>query len=71
MSYYRIMKQVEEKIAEAKPTKRPSLTGKGLLARSKMPVGPLRATSDDITSEIADYISTIRQQKEELMNGGR
>jgi len=69
MSYYKMMKRVEEKIAAAKPTKRPSLTGKGLLARSALPTGPLRGVSDDITTEIADYISTIREQREELMNG--
>ena len=69
MSYYKIMKRVEEKIAQAKPTKRPSMTGRGLLARSALPTGPLRGVSDDITTEIADYISAIRKQKEELMNG--
>ena len=69
MSYYKIMKRVEEKIAQAKPTKRPSMTGRGLLARSALPSGPLRGVSDDITTEIADYISVIRKQKEELMNG--
>ena len=69
MSYYKIMKRVEEKIAQAKRTKRPSLTGSGLLARSALPPGPLRGVSDDITTEIADYISAIRKQKEELMNG--
>jgi hypothetical protein len=32
-----------------------------------MPAGPVRAS--DVTDEIAEYLMTIRQQKEELMNG--
>ena len=69
MSYYNTMKKVEEKIASTKVTKRHSLTGTGLLARSAMPSGPARAAGGDITSEIADYISAIRKQKEELIRG--
>ncbi len=68
MSYYQVMKRVEAKIADTKVTKRPSMTGTGLLARSSMPSGPVSASSD-ITDEIADYISAIRKQKEELLRG--
>jgi hypothetical protein len=68
MSYYKMMKSIEEKIAAAKATKRPELSGSGLLARTKMPVGPASGSSD-ITEEVADYIMSIRRQKEELMNG--
>lgn len=67
MSYYKIMKQVDEKISAAKATKKADLSGSGLLARSKMPVGPTRGT--DVTDEIASYIDTIRTRKEELLNG--
>lgn len=67
MSYYKMMKTIEAKLASPKASKRPEFTGSGLLARTKMPVGPERA-ADDITSEIADYIATIRRQKQELMN---
>jgi hypothetical protein len=67
MSYYKIMKQVDEKIGAAKSTKKADLTGSGLLARTKMPVGPTRGT--DVTDEIASYIDTIRTRKEELLNG--
>lgn len=67
MSYYRMMRPIEEKIAEAKATKKPALTGSGLLARTRMPVGSIRA-APDITSEIASYLMAIRRQKEELMN---
>ena len=67
MSYYKMMKAIEEKIATAKSTKKPELTGSGLLARTRMPSGPSRAS--DVTDEIAEYLITIRQQKEELMNG--
>lgn len=68
MSYYKMMKAIEQKIAAAKSTKKPDLSGSGLLARSRMPVGPVSAAGD-ITDELADYIMTIRRQKEELMNG--
>lgn len=67
MSYYKMMKSIEEKLASTKATKKPDFAGSGLLARTKMPTGPARA-ADDITSEIADYIAAIRKQKEELMN---
>lgn len=67
MSYYKMMKQVDEKISAAKATKKADLSGSGLLARSKMPVGPTRGT--DVTDEIASYIDTIRTRKEELLNG--
>lgn len=67
MSYYRIMKQVDEKIVESKASKKPDLSGSGLLARTKFPVGPTRGT--DVTDEIASYIDTIRTRKEELING--
>jgi len=67
MSYYKIMKQVDEKISAAKASKKADLTGSGLLARTKFPVGPTRGT--DITDEIASYIDTIRTRKEELLNG--
>lgn len=67
MSYYKIMKQVDEKISAAKASKKADLTGSGLLARTKMPVGPTRGT--DVTDEIASYIDTIRTRKEELLNG--
>lgn len=67
MSYYKVMKQVDEKIAAAKSTKKADLSGSGLLARTKMPVGPTRGT--DVTDEIASYIDTIRTRKEELLNG--
>jgi len=68
MSYYRMMKSIEEKIAAAKATKKPDLAGSGLLARTKMPTGPVRGSSD-ATDEIAEYLMAIRRQKEELMNG--
>lgn len=68
MSYYRMMKSIEEKIAAAKSSKKPELSGSGLLARTKMPTGPVSAAGD-ITDEIAEYIMAIRRQKEELMNG--
>ena len=68
MSYYRMMKAIEEKISSAKSTKKTELTGSGLLARTKMPTGPVRAAGD-ITDELADYIMSIRRQKEELING--
>ena len=67
MSYYKMMKSVEEKIAAAKPTKKADFTGSGLLARTKMPTGPLRAAGD-VTDEIAQYIISIRKQREEMMN---
>ena len=67
MSYYKMMKSIEEKIAAAKPTKKPEFSGSGLLARTRMPAGPLRAAGD-VTTEIANYIATIRRQKEELLN---
>ena len=67
MSYYKVMKQVDEKIAASKATKKADLAGSGLLARTKMPVGPTRGT--DVTDEIASYIDTIRTRKEELLNG--
>ncbi len=68
MSYYKMMKSIEEKIASTKATKKTDFTGSGLLARAKMPAGPARGASN-VTDEIADYIMAIRQQKEELMNG--
>lgn len=61
------MKQVDEKLAEAKASKKPELSGSGLLARTKFPVGPTRGSN--ITDEIASYIDTIRTRKEELLNG--
>lgn len=67
MSYYKMMKSVEEKIAAAKPTKKTDFTRSGLLARTKMPIGPLRAAGD-VSDEIAQYIMSIRKQKEEMMN---
>ena len=67
MSYYKVMKQVDEKISAAKATKKADLSGSGLLARTKMPVGPTRGA--DVTDEIASYINTIRTRKEELLNG--
>lgn len=67
MSYYRMMRPIEEKIAAVKSAKKPALAGSGLLARTRMPVGPSRA-APDITSEIANYLMAIRRQKEELMN---
>jgi hypothetical protein len=67
MSYYKMIKQVDEKISAAKATKKADLTGSGLLARTKFPVGPIRGT--DVTDEIASYIDTIRTRKEELING--
>ena len=67
MSYYKIMKQVDEKLSTAKASKKTDLTGSGLLARTKMPVGPTRGA--DVTEEIASYIDTIRTRKEELLNG--
>ena len=67
MSYYKIMKQVDAKLTASKASKKAELTGSGLLARSKFPVGPTRGT--DVTEEIASYIDTIRTRKEELMNG--
>lgn len=67
MSYYKMMKSIEEKIAAAKPTKKTYFTGSGLLARTKMPTGPLRAAGD-VSDEIAQYIMSIRKQKEEMMN---
>lgn len=66
MSYYKMMKPIEEKLAAAKATKKTDFTGSGLLARTKMPTGPVRGA--DVTDEIADYIMAIRKQKEELMN---
>ena len=67
MSYYKMMKSVEEKLAATKKTKTPSLSGQGLLARSSFPTGPTRGM--DVTDEIASYIDSIRTQKEELLNG--
>ena len=67
MSYYKVMKQIDEKISAAKATKKADLSGSGLLARSKFPVGPTRGS--DTTDEIASYIDTIRTRKEELLNG--
>ena len=69
MSYYKMMKSVEEKIAATKPTKKTDFTGSGLLARSKMPTGPARAVGSDVSAEIAQYIMSIRKQREEMMNG--
>ena len=68
MSYYKMMKGIEAKIASVKPTKKADFTGSGLLARTKLPAGPLRGVSEDITSDIASYLMAIRKQKEELMN---
>jgi hypothetical protein len=67
MSYYKMMKSVEEKITATKSSKKPEFAGSGLLARTKMSSGPLSASN--VTDEIADYIMAIRRQKEELMNG--
>ena len=69
MSYYKVMKRVEEKLNQEKQSKKTAFTGSGLLARSKMPTGPLSGVSEDISDEIASYISAIRKQKEELLNG--
>lgn len=69
MSYYKMMKQINEKIEAGKVPKRTAFSGSGLLARSSMPTGPMSAISDDISSELASYISAIRKQKEELLNG--
>lgn len=69
MAYYKVMKRVEEKLNQEKQTKRTAFTGSGLLARSKMPTGPLTGVTDDISDEIAAYIKAIRKQKEELLNG--
>lgn len=69
MSYYKVMKRVEEKLNQEKQSKKTAFTGSGLLARSKMPTGPLSGVSEDISDEIASYISAIRKQKEELING--
>lgn len=64
-----MMKQIEQTIdSKGKQTKSTEFTGSGLLARSSMPVGPVRAAKT-ITDEIAEYILAIRQQKEELMGG--
>lgn len=64
-----MMKQVEQNIdTKGKQTKSTAFTGSGLLARSSMPVGPIRA-AETVTDEIAEYILAIRQQKEELMGG--
>lgn len=69
MSYYKMMRGIEEKIAAAKPTKNPDLAGSGLLVRTKAPTGPLRSTSKDISDELASYIIAIRKQKEEIISG--
>lgn len=70
MSYYKMMKQIEDRLTErGKSVKKTGLTGSGLLARSEMPVGPARASSDDIIDELADYIESIRKQKEEIIRG--
>jgi len=68
MSYYKVMKKVNEKLNQEKQAKRTAFTGSGLLARSRMPTGPLSGVSEDISDEIASYISAIRKQKEELLN---
>jgi hypothetical protein len=69
MSYYKMMKQIESRIEDrTKAAKKTSLTGTGLLTRSKLSPGPVRSQSD-ITDEIADYIESIRQQKEEIIRG--
>lgn len=65
-----MMKRVEEKLAEEKSTKNPNLTGQaGLLARTKLPTGSLSATSEDVSVEIAAYIKSIRQAKEDVIRG--
>jgi len=67
MSYYKMMKQVEQEIdSKGKQTKSADYVGSGLLARSEMPTGPIRAAGS-VTEEIAEYIMAIRQQKEELI----
>lgn len=71
MSYYKMMKQVEQQIdTKGKQTKSADYVGSGLLARSEMPTGPLRAAGS-VTEEIAEYIEAIRQQKEELIRGSK
>lgn len=69
MSYYKMMRGIEEKIAAAKTTKNPDLAGSGLLVRTKAPSGPVRATNKDISDELASYIMAIRKQKEEIISG--
>lgn len=71
MSYYKMMKQVEQEIdTKGKQTKSADYVGSGLLARSEMPSGPVRGAGS-ITEEIAEYIEAIRQQKEELIRGSK
>lgn len=66
MNYKAMMKQVEKRLE--KKDKQPQIIGSGLLARGSMPTRQDKKTST-ITDEIADYISVIRKQKEELMSG--
>lgn len=69
MSYYAMMKSIEEKIAASRPTKSTEYVGSGLLARSKAPTGSMKASNNDINEELAKYIMAIRKQKEEIING--
>lgn len=70
MSYYKMMKKIESSIeTKSTSTKNQNRVGSGLLLRSNAPVGPIRATEDPISDQLADYIMSIRKQKEELIRG--
>jgi len=70
MSYYKMMKKIEERLdAKSKSSKQAEFTGSGLLARSKLPAGSQKALPQDVVDELADYIQIIRKQKEEIVRG--
>lgn len=70
MSYYKLMKKIEDRLGErTKAVKRTEFTGSGLLARSTMPVGSQKSLPSDAIDEIADYVEVIRKEKEEVIRG--
>lgn len=64
-NYTRYMQKIDGLLAEDKADKKTPASG--LLAPSKVPKKTQEGT--DVDSQIAKYISIIRKQKQELING--
>lgn len=66
-NYSKYMEKIDAMLAEEKGRKKP--TASGLLAPSRMPKETKQ--KNDLDSQIANYISIIRKQKEDLLNENR
>ena len=64
-NYTEYMKKIDSMLVEDKTEKK--VPASGLLSPSKLPAKTKMGT--DVDSQIARYISVIRKQKQELING--